>query len=119
MSDIQNILSILEKNRGFDFSGYRSSMLNRRIQKRIFATNSADLNEYNEYLEQAESELDNLIDVLTINVSRFFRDSFVFEYFVDQLSPELISEKNILKIKCYEYGQLVVLLERNHIQPQY
>ncbi len=93
MSDLKNILNLLKVNRGFDFSGYRTSMLNRRIQKRIFATNSADLNAYKEYLEQNHSELDKLIDVLTINVSRFFRNTFSFEYFSDYILPNLISEK--------------------------
>jgi len=93
MSDLNNILSLLEENRGFDFSGYRTSMLNRRIQKRIFATNSADLSKYKEYLEQDKSEFDKLIDVLTINVSRFFRDAFVFEYFTNQILQKLILEK--------------------------
>lgn len=94
MSDLKNILNSLRENRGFDFSGYRTSMLNRRIQKRIFATNSADISEYEEYLKQNNSELDELIDVLTINVSRFFRDTFAFEYFSDHLLPNLISGKD-------------------------
>ncbi len=93
MSDLKNILGLMKDTRGFDFSGYRSSMLNRRIQKRIFATKSTDLKEYKEYLQQNNFEFDNLIDVLTINVSRFFRDSFVFEYFADQLLPKIILEK--------------------------
>ena len=93
MSDLKNILGLMKDTRGFDFSGYRSSMLIRRIQKRIFATKSTDLKEYKEYLERTESEFDNLIDVLTINVSRFFRDSFVFEYFANQLLPKIILGK--------------------------
>lgn len=93
MSDLKNILSFLRENRGFDFSGYRTSMLNRRIQKRISATKSADINKYEEYLKQNNSELDKLIDVLTINVSRFFRATFAFEYFADHLLPKLISGK--------------------------
>ena len=93
MSDLNNILSLLEKNRGFDFSGYRASMVNRRIQKRIFATNTNSLADYKEYLEQDKSEIDKLIDVFTINVSRFFRDAFVFEYFTNQILQKLLLEK--------------------------
>ena len=93
MSDLKNILGLLEENRGFDFSGYRASMLNRRIQKRIFTTHTTNLVEYKEYLEQDKSELDKLIDVLTINVSRFFRDAFVFEYFTNKILQKLILEK--------------------------
>ena len=94
MSGVNIILGILHDKRGFDFSGYRLSMLNRRIQKRLYATKSASYIEYEEYLRQNDSELENLINVLTINVSRFFRNSFPFEFFSDQLLPKLISEKN-------------------------
>ena len=97
MDDIKKILEYLEEKRGFDFSGYRASMLSRRIQKRLFATNSADLNMYEKYLEQNNSELDKLIDVLTINVSRFFRDTFAFEYIADHLLPKIIAEKTSSK----------------------
>jgi len=31
-------------------------------------------------LKKHPAELDNLLDVLTINVSRFFRDTLTFEY---------------------------------------
>lgn len=94
MSDLQNIINFLHVNRGLDFSGYRTAMLNRRIRKRILATNLTNLNEYKNYLEQNNSELDMLIDVLTINVSRFFRDTFSFEYFASTILPKLIIEKN-------------------------
>lgn len=95
MADLKTILNILHDKRGFDFSGYHLSMLDRRIQKRIAVTKSASINEYVKYLKQNDSELDNLIDVLTINVSRFFRDTFTYEYFADHVLPKLIEAKKI------------------------
>ena len=93
MDDIKKILEYLKEKRGFDFSGYRSSMLERRIQKRVDKTKSDSFVDYQKYLEQKEGELDNLIDVLTINVSRFFRDTFTFEYMADHILPGIISRK--------------------------
>jgi chemotaxis methyl-accepting protein methylase len=94
MNDLQNIINFLHINRGLDFSGYRTAMLNRRVRKRILTTNLANLDEYKNYLEHNNSELDMLIDVLTINVSRFFRDTFSFEYIASTILPKLIIEKN-------------------------
>ncbi len=93
MNTLNNILKYLKLKRGLDFSGNRPSMLNRRIQKRIFLSNSGDINGYQKYLEENDSELDNLIDVLTINVSRFFRNTFNFEFITDYILPSLIIEK--------------------------
>lgn len=93
MNTLNNILNYLKFKRGLDFSGNRPTMLNRRIQKRMFATSSSDLNEYQKCLEQNDLELDKLIDVLTINVSRFFRNTFNFEFIADYILPNLIIEK--------------------------
>jgi chemotaxis methyl-accepting protein methylase len=93
LSDLQNIIDFLHDNHGFDFSGYRKTMLNRRIHKRLSALKLTDFAEYNEYLEHNSSELDALVDVLTINFSQFFRNTFTFEYFTDHLLTKLILEK--------------------------
>ncbi len=93
MDDTKKIIHFLYKKRGLDFSGYRISLLNRRLQKRVIATNSADIKEYLNYLELKDSELDKLIDLFTINVSRFFRDTLDFEYLSDYSLPTLITDK--------------------------
>ena len=93
MDYTKKIIHILHKNRGLDFSGYRNSLLNRRIQKRVIATNSADVKEYLEYLELNDIEVDKLIDLFTINVSRFFRDTLDFEYLSDYSLPTLFTDK--------------------------
>ena len=90
---LKKILSHLNEKRGFDFSGYRLSMLERRIQKRVFGTSCSNFDEYLKYLEINPKELDNLIDVLTINVSNFFRNTLVFEFISKKIIPELFLTK--------------------------
>lgn len=88
-----HILNILKEQRAFDFSGYRVSMLERRIQKRIKATKSKKIDDYFEFLKQHPDELDKLIDVFTINVSCFFRDTLSFEYIDNVIIPSIILKK--------------------------
>lgn len=90
---LKSILSLLKEQRGFDFSGYRTSMLERRVQKRVFATHSENLEDYLSYLTTNPNELDNLIDVFTINVSRFFRNSLSFAYIIKIIIPDLFLTK--------------------------
>ncbi len=91
---LKSILNLLEEQRGFDFSGYRNTMLERRIQKRIFASKCEDIDEYHEYLKIHSDELDMLIDVFTINVSRFFRNSLPWEYIRKIMIPDLFYTKS-------------------------
>jgi chemotaxis protein methyltransferase CheR len=87
------ILDYLMARRGFDFSGYHPAMLARRIGQRLTATACKDFSEYLSCLQENPAELDHLIDVITINVSRFFRDTLTFELIADRILPSLVREK--------------------------
>ena len=92
--DLKCILSFLQSSRNLDFSGYRESMVERRINRRFALTKTQDPVEYLCYLREHPDETDNLIDSLTINVSRFFRDSLTFEYIAGRILPAIIHQKN-------------------------
>ncbi len=99
MESNDKIIKLLHEKRGFDFSGYRGAMIERRLQKRIYATKSENKDEYYNYLLQNPDEFDLLIDVFTINVSRFFRDAPTFEYLSKIIIPDLfLSKENSLRI---------------------
>jgi chemotaxis methyl-accepting protein methylase len=93
MKQINDICRLLIENRGYDFSGFREPMLNRRLTKRLFATKNDNYTDYYNYILQNDNELDNIIDVLTINVSHFFRDPLAFEVLVSQVFSKIIEEK--------------------------
>ncbi len=87
------ILEYLNAKRGFDFSGYRPSMVKRRVRQRFPFTKCRNFSDYFHYLWNNPDELDNLLDVLTINVSRFFRDTLTFEYIADRILPAVAYQK--------------------------
>jgi chemotaxis protein methyltransferase CheR len=90
---IRDILYCLRAERGLDFSGYRLSMVERRVAQRASGVGCGDLPSYLGYLSEHPDELDNLADVLTINVSRFFRNPLTFEYLASKILPRLVYEK--------------------------
>ncbi|MBI9037452.1 MAG: protein-glutamate O-methyltransferase CheR [Bacteroidales bacterium] len=92
-NEIAIILNLLKSKRGFDFTGNKHSMLERRIKKRLLATKTKTYKDYHLFINENPKELDKLIDVLTINVSSFFRDPIVFEYFSSKILPTLVVEK--------------------------
>ena len=94
---LKPILDYLMEKRGFDFSGYHPAMLDRRIGQRLTTTACKDFSEYLSCLQENPSELDNLLDIITINVSRFFRDTLTFELIADRILPPIILEKARLK----------------------
>ncbi len=91
--NVKLILHYLNEKRGVDFSGYRISMVERRIQQRFASIKCESYLDYLHYLKGNPNEFDHLIDALTINVSRFFRDTLTFEYIADRVLPAIVYEK--------------------------
>ena len=96
---VNHIVNFLKESRNLDFTGNRESMLERRIMKRFSPSSSKSLEDYYEYLKTHPAELDSLIDVLTIGVSWFFRDSLSFE-FLSKIIDEIINKKVENGDKC-------------------
>ena len=90
--DLEKILSYLNEKRGVDFFGYRPSMIGRRAKNRLAAVRMDNFPEYLGHIKKNEEELNNLINVLTINVSRFFRNPLTFEYIADRVLPALATQ---------------------------
>ena len=53
----------------------------------------SDLEMYMEYLREHPGEMDQLLDVVTIHVTDFFRDRDVFDTLYNRVFPEIIGEK--------------------------
>ncbi len=73
------ILQYLYEKRKYDFQGNHPEMVLRRMNKRIYKTHTGSVEAYYEYLISNPAEMNELINVLTINVSSFFRNPIVFE----------------------------------------
>jgi len=95
-SDDQEFL-VLQKRifmeRGLDLNQYREKCLKRRINMRLRATGANTYPEYLAVLRREPSEYERLFDVLTINVTNFFRDKSVYRVIKETVIPELLSLK--------------------------
>ncbi len=86
------LLDFLKQTRGFDFSGYKRSSLQRRVTKQMRTHNIKTFGEYLDYLEVHPEEFTALFNTILINVTSFFRDQPAWEYLWHQLLPNLLGE---------------------------
>ena len=88
--------------RGIDFTVYKPGTIRRRLQLRLAATGMPDYASYHKYLIENPGEMDALIDSLTIKVSYFFRNPFVFEALHEFVLPEIMDafKDDTLRIWC-------------------
>ena len=75
----RNILTKLQRNKKIDFSLYKSSTIQRRIERRMAALKITNLNDYSDYIIKEDKELDSLFKDILIGVTSFFRDEYAFE----------------------------------------
>lgn len=91
---VKKILDFLYKKSGTDFSQYKISTINRRIQRRISESKVKDIDAYSNFLKRESKELDLLYQDLLIGVTKFFRDDESFQYLKNRLLPRLLKNKN-------------------------
>ena len=102
-AQLQALLAYLKGARGFDFSGYKRTSLERRIRKRMQEVGVAGYGDYLDYLEVHQDEFAALFDTILINVTGFFRDPPAWEFLSDHAIPQLLDtlkEDDPIRLWC-------------------
>ena len=90
---IDAFLDFVKQARGFDFTGYKRSSIERRVAKRMSEVGAGSYEEYTDYLELHPEEFGLLFNAILINVTGFFRDPQTWEYLATGILPELIGRR--------------------------
>ncbi|MGG7054073.1 EAL domain-containing protein [Nitrosomonas sp. ANs5] len=85
------VITLLLKRTGNDFSLYKKSTLRRRIERRMRVHKINTIDCYIRYLSEYPQEIDLLLKELLIHVTHFFRDPEIWEYFESKVFPELFA----------------------------
>lgn len=82
----------VNRRTGIDLEGYKETTLKRRLNRRLVATRSDQLDDYLEYIDSNPEEIDHLLQELLISVTGFFRDKSSFTVLESRLA-RLIAAK--------------------------
>ncbi|HET6232831.1 MAG TPA: protein-glutamate O-methyltransferase CheR [Longimicrobiaceae bacterium] len=72
--ELEKLKVKIERDRGFNCQFYKDKCLRRRIAVRMRARGKASFAEYGQLLDREPAEYETLLDTLTINVTKFFRN---------------------------------------------
>jgi two-component system CheB/CheR fusion protein len=89
-TSLDAVLQYLKDARGFDFTGYKRSSLERRVAKRMQEIGIDSHPAYLDHLELHPEEFAFLFNTILINVTGFFRDPAAWEYLRDEIVPRLL-----------------------------
>jgi two-component system CheB/CheR fusion protein len=87
---VDQIVELLRKECGVDFSAYKPTTVSRRIERRALLGEARDVREYLARLERDPAEVRLLYRDLLIGVTRFLRDPEAFERLRRDVLPGLV-----------------------------
>ncbi len=88
---LAKLLEQVRAQSGIDFASYKPATIQRRLQRRIVATDAGSLAGYLRHLEAEPDELRRLTSSFLIKVTEFLRDREFFECLRAQLLPDIIA----------------------------
>ena len=89
----KKIFILLRAQTGHDFSQYKPSTINRRIERRMAVHQVDTIDNYVKYLQQTPAEIEALFRDLLIGVTKFFRDDEAFQALEEEIIPALFKDK--------------------------
>jgi two-component system CheB/CheR fusion protein len=88
------IFALLRTATDIDFTLYKPTTLDRRIQRRMLLYKLETLEDYAEYLQAHPNEVQALYEEILIHVTEFFRDPEAFEQLKTQVFPTISENKS-------------------------
>ena len=89
LSEVDELILLINDYSGYDFSDYSMPSLNRRFQRYIDLNKISDFKQLLQDLMNDSSMLNNLIEEVTVNVTEMFRDPSFFAAIRSELVPQL------------------------------
>ena len=101
---MDTLLTMLREATSVDFTHYKPTTLQRRIQRRMILHKVETLKEYVRYVRNTPGEIEELYQDILIHVTGFFRDPGVFEALRNHIFPSLFHDKRKDTIRIWVPG---------------
>ena len=92
-SALEKVFVLLRAHSGNDFSCYKKSTIDRRIERRMSVHQFDSLPRYVRFLQENPQEVELLYKELLIGVTNFFRDPGLFDFLKEKAIPQLLQTR--------------------------
>ena len=90
---LEKVFVLLRAHTGNDFSCYKKSTIDRRIERRMSVHQFDSLPRYVRFLQENPQEVELLYKELLIGVTNFFRDPGLFDFLKEKAIPQLLQDR--------------------------
>lgn len=102
-AELRALKQLVHRRIGLDFDGYKEPCLRRRIAVRMRARSLHSYAAYADLLERDPDECQRLLDAVTINVSKFFRNNEVWDAIREHVLPSLFA-LDVPRVRLWSAG---------------
>ena len=103
--EVEEIIRLVNTGLGFKYNISKKHLIISRLNRRLIQLKLGNYREYLEYLHAHPQEQDTLFELITTNITSFFREPKQFEYLQTRLLPELKENKKTgTKLRCWSAG---------------
>jgi two-component system CheB/CheR fusion protein len=121
---LKKVFVLIRNQTGHDFSKYKPSMINRRIERRLAVNQIENMSDYIKFLQNTPAEIDVLVNDMLIGVTSFFRDKDAFAKLEEEIIPKLFEGKpanSTIRIWCAgcstgEEAYSIAILLQEHLE---
>jgi len=106
-SEFKLFRDLIYNESGIHFSDSNRSILESRLKERLRNTEIPTVGEYHKLIVSDKNELKTLLDTVTTNLTRFFRNTMHFQTLENHVIPELIKykqEKGQSRLRVWSAG---------------
>lgn len=89
---------------GLQWRRFRRKGIKRKVERRIGEIGASNFEEYLQRVQKDQVEQRHLSRILTVTISRFFRDRKVFQTIGDSIIPNLLKEKGREDLRTWSIG---------------
>ena len=103
INESEAICQLVQNKLGFKFGQEKIPLVMSRLGKRL---RDLGLTSYNQYLQRVENDSDEqtvMLNLLTTNVTQFFREPWQFHYLIDVVFPQLLTKRD-KTVRCWSAG---------------
>lgn len=103
--EVEEICRLINTGLGFKYNINKKYLITSRLNRRLMQLKLKNYREYLEYLRAHPEEQEILFELLTTNITSFFREPKQFLYLQTRILPELKKNmKNRLILRCWSAG---------------
>ncbi len=106
-TEFRFLVSFMSRETGIKLSDHKRPMVSGRLVKRLRALHLTSFSEYCDLLrgDQAETEVQHLVNAITTNITQFFREPHHFDHLRDQvLAPRLAERPRRPRVRIWSAG---------------